>query len=112
MHSFQCGRCGNCCRPKGDVRLVEHETERIASYLGLTVRDFTRVYSRLTADRNGLSLNEYDDGTRVFLSEQGACAIQEVKPGQCRDFPEKWNYPGFEHICNGQWEGDPQREME
>jgi hypothetical protein len=25
--------------------------------------------------------------------------VQAVKPQQCRDFPNLWNFPGFEKIC-------------
>ena len=27
------------------------------------------------------------------------CAVQPVKPQQCRDFPNLWNFPGFEKTC-------------
>ena len=25
--------------------------------------------------------------------------INEVKPQQCRDFPNKWNFPGWRQVC-------------
>jgi hypothetical protein len=25
--------------------------------------------------------------------------VQPVKPQQCRDFPNLWNFPGFEQTC-------------
>jgi hypothetical protein len=25
--------------------------------------------------------------------------VQNVKPQQCRDFPNLWNFPGFEKMC-------------
>ena len=34
----------------------------------------------------------------VFLEGED-CAVQLVKPKQCRDFPNLWNFPGFEKIC-------------
>jgi Fe-S-cluster containining protein len=37
-------------------------------------------------------------GACVFL-EGDACAVQPVKPQQCRDFPNLWNFPGFEKVC-------------
>lgn len=27
------------------------------------------------------------------------CRIQEVKPVQCRGFPNTWNFPGWEKEC-------------
>ena len=26
--------------------------------------------------------------------------MQPVKPQQCRDFPNLWNFPGFEKVCH------------
>ena len=34
----------------------------------------------------------------MFL-EGNECAVQPVKPQQCRDFPNLWNFPGFEQTC-------------
>jgi Fe-S-cluster containining protein len=60
--------------------------------------DFIQRYARLRADRRGLALQEKPGGECVFL-EGRDCAVQSVKPQQCRDFPNKWNFPGFDKIC-------------
>jgi len=96
---FECRKCGNCCRPRGYVRLEHEEVDRIATHIGMPVHEFTRCYARITEDRAGLSLVERADGACVFLSAAGECAIQGVKPKQCRDFPVIWSYPGFEKHC-------------
>ena len=72
-------------------------------FLKMTPGDFVERYTRLTADRSGLSLIEKADGACVFLTETRppACRIEAVKPRQCRDFPEKWNFPGWEKLCEG-----------
>ena len=103
MASFRCRRCGNCCRWSGYVRLSEAEIDAIAGFLAMTPERFIAEYTRLTADRSGLSLIEKDDGSCVFLEESRppACRIEAVKPRQCRDFPEKWNFPGWEKECAG-----------
>jgi len=97
--AFECRKCGNCCRPRGYVRLRDGETDRIAAHVGMPADEFTRRYTRITEDRAGLSLVERADGACVFLSAAAECAIQSVKPKQCRDFPVTWSYPGFEKFC-------------
>jgi uncharacterized protein len=96
---FQCRKCGNCCRPRGYIRLLDGELEQMAEFVGMAVHDFTRAYTRLMESRIGLTLVEKNDGACVFLSDDGECIIQSVKPKQCRDFPVRWNYPGFEKNC-------------
>lgn len=98
---FVCKRCGNCCRPVGYVRLKEGEAKNIADYLNMTEEAFFEKYTKLTDDRKGLTLIDNEGRGCIFLDENGLCAIQPVKPAQCRDFPYKWNYEGFEKICRG-----------
>ena len=99
--AFDCRRCGNCCRVPGYVRLRAGEVEAAARHLGLSVDAFTRDFTRLTADRRGLSLTEKENGECVFLTAEGACGIQPVKPAQCRDFPHRWHFDGYESVCRG-----------
>ena len=103
MMGFCCRRCGACCRWPGCVRISESEADGIASFLGIPVREFVDRYTRLSPDRQFLSLLEKDDGACQWLSEEDppACRIEPVKPRQCRDFPEKWNFPGWEKLCGG-----------
>jgi len=70
----------------------------MAKHLGLSEFDFIQSYTRLTADRRGLALNENPNGECAFLDGTD-CIVQEVKPQQCRDFPNLWNFPGFEKVC-------------
>jgi Fe-S-cluster containining protein len=44
-------------------------------------------------------LQEKPDGECIFL-EGNDCTVQSVKPQQCRDFPNLWNFPGFEKTCH------------
>ena len=101
---FECKRCGNCCRWPGYVRISPAETDVIAAFLQMPVQEFTEKFTRLTADRTGLSLLENADGSCPYLidSPEGpACKLQPVKPQQCRDFPLKWSFPGWEQECAG-----------
>lgn len=96
---FECQRCTACCRWPGQVKLTPAEINRIAAHLGLSEADFIARHTRLRDDRSGLSLLEKSNGECEFLAGND-CAIQPVKPQQCRDFPNLWNFPGFEHTCH------------
>ena len=77
----------------------EGELARLAAHLGLSEHDFIQQFMRLRPDRRGLALKEQPDGACVFLAGND-CSVQPVKPQQCRDFPNLWNFPGFEKICH------------
>ena len=95
---LECQRCTACCRWPGQVRLTDAEISRMAAYKGVTEHEFIQKYTRLRHDRQGLALMEQPDGSCIFL-EGESCAVQPVKPQQCKDFPNLWNFPGFEKIC-------------
>lgn len=95
---LECQRCTACCRWPGQVRLTEAEITRLAAFKGMSEFDFIQQFTRLRRDRRGLSLLEKTNGECVFLDGDN-CAVQPVKPEQCREFPNLWNFPGFEKIC-------------
>jgi uncharacterized protein len=95
---YECDRCTACCRWPGEVRLTEPEIPALAAHLALGESEFIQKYTRLTADRRGLALAENDSGECIFLDGTD-CRVQAVKPQQCRDFPNLWNFPGFEKVC-------------
>lgn len=98
LKNFKCIRCHACCRQPGYVRLHPEEPDTIAQFLGMDVHTFIERFTRLTRDRQCLSLIEHPDGACIFLTDKG-CTIQEAKPLQCKDFPHKWKFSDFEHIC-------------
>jgi len=99
---FHCARCGACCRWEGPVRVSDQEINEIAGYLKIPVQDFIRDHTVLTRDRRSLSLKEKPDGSCCYYDESTRCCrIQAVKPRQCRDFPLRWNFPGWEKLCAG-----------
>jgi len=70
----------------------------------MAAEEFYEKYTRIAPDRSCLSLTEEPSGECVFL-ERGAegrwsCRIDAVKPRQCRDFPLRWNFPGWEKLCS------------
>lgn len=95
---YECQRCTACCRWPGEVRLTDQDVGQLAVFLGLSAYEFTARYTRLRDDRRGLVLTEKANSECVFL--QGLdCTVQPVKPQQCRDFPNRWNFPGWEQVC-------------
>lgn len=95
-----CLRCGACCRWEGDVCLTEEDIQAISAYLGMSESEFVNTLCRLQRNRQGLSLIDAGDGACIMLSHN-ECRIQKVKPQQCRDFPERWSFPGWEKRCPG-----------
>jgi uncharacterized protein len=96
--TYACQRCTNCCRWPGDVKVTDAEIAEIAAFLKLDVLSFIRDWTRVREDRKGLSLLDRADHSCIFL-EGRDCAIQPVKPRQCRGFPNAWNFPGWRDVC-------------
>jgi Fe-S-cluster containining protein len=96
---YECERCTACCRWPGEVRLDEGEISRISAFLGLPEIAFIQKYTRVTQDRRGLVLEDKPNGECIFLNGND-CSVQPVKPRQCREFPNLWNFPGFEKVCH------------
>jgi Fe-S-cluster containining protein len=80
------------------VRLADEEIARLAAFKGLSEHDFIQRFTRLSPDRRGLALQEKAGSECVFLDGDD-CSVQPVKPQQCCDFPNLWNFPGFEQVC-------------
>jgi uncharacterized protein len=95
---YECDRCTACCRWPGQVRLDPEEITRLASFLKVGEFDLIQKFTRLRMDRQGLALGEKRNGECVFLDGK-ECLVNAVKPQQCRSFPNLWNFPGFEQVC-------------
>lgn len=113
VENFKCIRCGACCRWPGYVRLAGDEIEQIAEFLNISTDKFIEEYTYLTHDRKSLTLIDQEDGSCVFYrhSDPPACFIQEVKPEQCRTFPEKWAHQGWENDCGAAIQRSKNREQ-
>jgi len=96
---LECQRCTACCRWPGQVLLSDEEITRLAAFKGLSEHDFIQQFAKLRPDRRGLALKEQPDGACIFLEGEN-CAVQPVKPQKCREFPNLWNFPGFEKVCH------------
>ena len=80
------------------MRLRDAEIARLAAFKVMGEVEFIQQFTRLTSDRIGLALADKPDGECIFLDGHD-CSVQAVKPQQCRDFPNLWNFPGFEQVC-------------
>ena len=78
--------------------MTAEEITRLAIFLKLDEREFIDRYTRVRWFRTGLALADKPNGECVFLDGQD-CRVQDVKPQQCRDFPNLWNFPGWEKEC-------------
>lgn len=96
---LECQRCTACCRWPGQVRLTEEELARLAAFKGVSEHEFIQRFMRLRGDRAGLALQEKPNHECIFLEGED-CSVQPVKPQQCKDFPNLWNFPGFEKVCH------------
>ncbi|MCP5537633.1 MAG: YkgJ family cysteine cluster protein [Akkermansiaceae bacterium] len=95
---YQCDRCTACCKWPGDVRVEDDEIEKIAAFLGMETQAFIDEFTRLRTNRSGLSLIEKENHECSML-DGTSCRINPVKPEQCRGFPNKWNFPGWQQVC-------------
>ncbi|MEI6076948.1 MAG: YkgJ family cysteine cluster protein [Verrucomicrobiota bacterium] len=86
---IHCQRCTACCRWPGEVVLSGDDIQAIAAFKNISEDELIQTFTRLRRDRRGLALVEQPNGACVFL-DGNACAIQPVKPHQCKDFPNGW----------------------
>ena len=70
----------------------------MAAHLELSEDEFIQQFTRVRDDRQGLSLRDKPNHECILLDGSN-CRVQAVKPQQCRDFPNLWNFPGFQEEC-------------
>src|SRR6185312_16745799 len=87
--NLPCQRCTACCRWPGEVRLTALEVTNLATFLGMSDKEFIARHTRLREDRRGLALKARDDHSCIFL-DGNSCMVQVVKPQQCQEFPNRW----------------------
>ncbi len=95
---YQCQRCTNCCRWPGFVKIDDADIAALAQFLEISEHDFIQRYTRLRQYRDGLALLDKPNGECIFLNGRD-CAVQPVKPRQCKGFPNEWNFPGWREVC-------------
>lgn len=79
--------------------MSELEIARLAAFKQMSEFEFIQQWTNLAGNRQWLVLKEKSNGECIFLAGQD-CSVQSVKPQQCRNFPNLWNFPGFEQVCH------------
>ncbi|QCX01002.1 YkgJ family cysteine cluster protein [Aggregatimonas sangjinii] len=77
-----CLECANCCKTTGPL-FTNADIERIAKHFRLKPQRFIETYLRLD-EENDYVLQEVPC---AFLGADNHCAIYDVRPKACREFP-------------------------
>lgn len=101
---FECKMCGQCCQGYGGTYVTQSDIQAIAKHIGADPKTFVDKYCRISGDRPVLA--QKSDGYCVFFN--GQCAIHEVKPKMCRQWPylpavlrDKLNWQIMADSCPG-----------
>jgi len=77
-----CLQCANCCKTTGPL-FTNADIERISKHFRLKPQRFIETYLRLD-EENDYVLQEVPC---TFLGADNSCAIYDVRPKACREFP-------------------------
>lgn len=77
-----CLQCGNCCRTTGPL-FTNADIERISKNLRLKPQQFIDTYLRIDEEQDYV----LQQVPCSFLGQDNYCAIYEVRPKACREFP-------------------------
>ena len=77
-----CLNCANCCKTTGPL-WSERDKERVAKHLRLKTGDFESAYLQLDEDGDWV-LRQLPC---PFLEADNACAIYDIRPKACREYP-------------------------
>jgi len=89
-----CLTCANCCKTTGPL-FTNADVERIAKHFRQKPQQFITQYLRVDED------NDYvlQQVPCTFLGADNYCAIYDVRPKACREFPHT-NRKKFQQISN------------
>ncbi len=89
-----CLDCANCCKTTGPL-FTTKDIERIAKHFKMKAQQFIETYLRVDED------NDYvlQSVPCTFLGADNYCAIYDVRPKACREFPHT-DRKKFQQISN------------
>ncbi len=87
-----CLACANCCKTTGPL-FTNADIERISKHLRLKPQQFITTYLRLDEEHDYV----LQQVPCSFLGNDNYCAIYEVRPKACREFPHT-NRKKFQQI--------------
>lgn len=83
---FECTGCGQCCTgAPGFVWVNPNEIEEMATFLKISVEEFSNKYLRRVMGK--VSLIEMPSSYDCVFLKDKKCQIYSVRPTQCRTFP-------------------------
>ncbi|MCB0651313.1 MAG: YkgJ family cysteine cluster protein [Saprospiraceae bacterium] len=93
FRSIDCMDCANCCTT---IPAMVNPTDatRIAKHLKISESAFEEKY--LTRDDDGDTV--FKTSPCVFLQEDNACSIYEIRPKACREYPHTNNLEFSQNI--------------
>lgn len=77
-----CLQCANCCKTTGPL-FTRADIERISGHLKLKPQTFIDRYLKIDEDRDYV----LQQVPCSFLGTDNQCAIYEIRPKACREFP-------------------------
>lgn len=84
---FTCQQTGHCCTARYDgygyVYLGQHDRQRLAAHLGLTLEQLAEKHCQVTCGE--LHLSHPERGCQFLTG--GRCTVYEARPTQCRTWP-------------------------
>jgi len=83
--TFQCDKCGECCRTCAPIDLTREDRLRIARHFKMDLKTFERKYARKTSKGFGTYVIKKDFPCQFLKGNE--CMVYEVRPGICRDYP-------------------------
>lgn len=88
-----CLDCANCCKSIPPI-INETDIRRISKYLGLKTSVF--MSENITVDEDGDMV--FNQSPCKFLATDNKCAIYEVRPKACRQYPHTNNFEFSKNI--------------
>jgi Fe-S-cluster containining protein len=79
---INCLDCANCCKTTPAL-LEQEDVNRISKYLKISAKQFIQQYTQKDADGDTV----FRKTPCVFLNKDNTCAIYDMRPFACKDYP-------------------------
>ncbi|WP_038055891.1 YkgJ family cysteine cluster protein [Thermodesulfobacterium hydrogeniphilum] len=86
MKTFECKKCGFCCKGESTVSLSIEEIKNISKFLGLSEEKFLKLYT-VKKGKYRIEMKTVNGYCVFFDKETKLCKIHPVKPAKCKEWP-------------------------
>lgn len=104
--SFDCQRCGHCCRGRGGIVVSAGDLKRLCAFTRTTPEEFLNAWGEKRGGK--LHIRAGEDAFCVFFTQDTGCAVHEAKPDICRAWPyfrgnlmDAWSFESSKDFCPG-----------